>query len=139
LTAILAFFLRLLLALSLYGFLGWALYTIWQQMRMNAFLISSRQVPTVSLTLIDTGTRRDFNNPEIILGREANCDLPVIDDTVSARHAALSYHHNQWWVDDLRSTNGTFLNGERVETSTVIIAGDELRVGRINFGIAFKN
>jgi pSer/pThr/pTyr-binding forkhead associated (FHA) protein len=53
------------------------------------------------------------------------------DDTVSARHARLSYHHNQWWVEDLQSRNGTYLNDERVSVPTVIVSGDELRYGQV--------
>jgi hypothetical protein len=140
-SAIIAFILRLLLAASLYAFLAWALYTIWHQIRINSLLISSRQVPCVALSPIDVETagRREYNSVEVVLGRDPNCDYPINHDTVSAHHAHLTYHHNQWWVEDLRSTNGTFLNGERVEVATVIITGDELRCGKANFLITIKN
>jgi pSer/pThr/pTyr-binding forkhead associated (FHA) protein len=140
-TAFLALILRLMLAISLYAFLGWALYTIWMQIRINSLLISSRQIPGVVISPIDieTTTRREFNSMEVVLGRDPNCDFPINHETVSAHHAHLSYHHNQWWVEDLHSTNGSFLNGERLEVATVIITGDELRCGKTNFLITIKS
>jgi pSer/pThr/pTyr-binding forkhead associated (FHA) protein len=46
-------------------------------------------------------------------------------------HARLSYQNNQWWIEDLNSTNGSFLNNERIDTSTVIVDGDILQCGDI--------
>jgi pSer/pThr/pTyr-binding forkhead associated (FHA) protein len=140
-SGIVAFFLRILLSISLYAFLGWGLYTIWNQIRSNSLILKKRQIPSITLTSLEdeVGLHREFSQPEIFVGRDTNCDLPIVDETVSAHHAHLNYHHNQWWVEDLRSKNGTFLNGERVETPTVIITGDELRCGQIDFSITIKN
>ena len=80
---------------------------------------------------------QQFTTPEIIIGRDPSCELIVSDEMVSARHARLSYHNNQWWVEDLQSTNGTFLNDERVYTATVLIEGDELHCGLLYFQIKF--
>ena len=139
-SGIVAFFLRILLAISLYAFLGWGLYTIWNQIRNNSLILSKRQIPAITLTSLENegGFQREFSQEEIFVGRDPNCDFPIGDETVSAHHAHINYHHNQWWVEDLRSKNGTFLNGERVETPTVIITGDELRCGKIDFSITIK-
>ena len=37
----------------------------------------------------------------------------------------------QWWLEDLKSTNGTFLNEEKLDTPTVIVTGDEIRCGQV--------
>ncbi len=74
----------------------------------------------------------------MIIGRSPNSDYPIANETVSARHARLSYHHNQWWVEDLNSTNGTYLNDERLTFPTVIISGDDLRCGRVNLSIQIE-
>ena len=71
-----------------------------------------------------------FSSYEVLIGRDLACDLRLEDKTISARHARLSYRHNQWWVEDLKSTNGTFLNEEPVNTMTVLVSGDEIRVGQ---------
>jgi pSer/pThr/pTyr-binding forkhead associated (FHA) protein len=57
------------------------------------------------------------------------------DAAASARHARLSYHHNQWWLEDLGSTNGTLLNQEKLALPTVVISGDEFRCGETRFTI----
>ncbi len=132
-TGIVDLILRIILAVLLYSFLGWALYTLWKDLRLQSQRISAPSIPTLSLAPLDGNEQPEslFSVPEVILGRSANCDFPVIDETVSARHARLSFHQNQWWVEDLHSTNGTFLNDERVSVPTVVIAGDELRCGQV--------
>jgi pSer/pThr/pTyr-binding forkhead associated (FHA) protein len=52
-----------------------------------------------------------------------------MDEAMSAHHARISYHHTQWWLEDLNSTNGTFLNRDQVSVPTVIISGDEIKCG----------
>jgi hypothetical protein len=135
--------LRILLALCLYGFLAWAVSIIWRDLRHQSQLLSSPAIPNMALAVLDEQDekRAAFNAPEILIGRSQNTDFPVSDDTVSARHARLSYHHNQWWVEDLNSTNGTFLNDEPIRVPTVVVTGDELRCGQVNLliSIAEKN
>jgi pSer/pThr/pTyr-binding forkhead associated (FHA) protein len=133
-SAIVVLIIRILITLSLYAFLGWVLYTLWRELQFNQQLISSRRVPAVNITRLDSDEQSDggFTSSEVIIGRETSADYVIPNETVSARHARLSFHHSQWWIEDLQSTNGTFLNDERVETPTVIISGDELRCGNVN-------
>lgn len=130
-TGIVVLILRILLAASLYGFLGLALFTIWRDLRSQSQMISAPDIPTLAIKASEAEPVQTFATSEVILGRSLNCDFPIPDETVSARHARLSYHHNQWWVEDLHSTNGTFLNDERVTVPTVIVSGDELRCGQV--------
>lgn len=138
-SAIVVFLIRLILMLALYAFLGWALYTLWMEIRSHSLIISSRQIPSLTLTPLEEGIpQREFTNTEVIIGRESSCDYVLPNEAISGHHAHLSYHHNQWWVEDLHSTNGTFLNGETVVTPTVVISGDELRCGKTNFILGIK-
>jgi len=125
--------LRLLLALALYGFLGWALYTLWQDTQREAKRVATRRIPGINLTVRSgsekTSSSRHFLQPEIVLGRDPICDIYISDETVSARHARLTFHHGQWWVEDLNSTNGTRLNQEPVSQPTVLTTGDEIGLG----------
>ena len=73
------------------------------------------------------------------IGRDPACECPVDDEAVSARHARLSYHHNQWWLEDLDSTNGTLLNQEKLAIPTVVISGDEFRCGGTRFTISLAS
>lgn len=130
--------LRILLALSLYAFLGWGLWTLWQDLRRQDRLLSIPQTPPLLLTLMDgksSGNYR-FTSQEVLVGRDPACNLHLEDATISAQHARLAYHHGQWWVEDLKSTNGTYLNQEPVLTPTVLAAGDELRCGQLVMQVA---
>lgn len=124
--------LRLFLAVSLYIFLGWVLITLWREVKYQGTLLAARRTPPIHL-LIQRENKppqmRHFSIPQVTLGRDPGCDCPLEDDTVSGLHARLSYHHNQWWLEDLQSTNGTRLNNEKVTTPTVIISGDEIHCG----------
>jgi pSer/pThr/pTyr-binding forkhead associated (FHA) protein len=142
-SGIVVLILRILLTITLYGFLGWAVYTIWRDLRDQGQQLSAPVIPNLTLTLLEAqeNQRLSFDSAEIAIGRSQSSDYPVVDDTVSARHARLRYHHNQWWIEDLKSTNGTFLNDERVSVPTVVVSGDELRCGQVNLliTIAEKN
>jgi pSer/pThr/pTyr-binding forkhead associated (FHA) protein len=132
-SAILLLVLRILMAVLLYAFLGLAIYTLLRDLRQQGQLMAARQPPPLTLTSLavtDASPHR-FTRPEVILGREPGCDFPLDDQAVSSQHARLSYHHQQWWLEDLASTNGTFLNDEPVTTPVVITHGDELRLGHL--------
>lgn len=139
-TGVIVLILRIFLAVALYGFVGFVIYTIWQELRSNSQFIRDRSFPTLIVTQVDSDPPavRSFGISEVLIGRDPNCLLTISNEMVSAQHARLSYHHNQWWVEDLHSTNGTFLNGERVYTPTVLVAGDEMTLGRVNLEISFR-
>ncbi|HMZ06565.1 MAG TPA: FHA domain-containing protein [Anaerolineales bacterium] len=133
--------LRLLAALALYGFLGWALTFMYREVRRQSVVLSNRRVPGISIMVKQAGgatSMRYFSQAEITVGRDPGCDIPLLDETVSARHAHLTYHHGQWWLEDLTSTNGTKLNDLRITTPTVITSGDEIRCGSIGLSISLS-
>jgi pSer/pThr/pTyr-binding forkhead associated (FHA) protein len=124
--------LRLILAIALYGFLGWALVMLWRDIRRQGIVLTNRRVTSINLTIrhgLTAPIVTNFVQPEITLGRDPGCDIPLNDATVSTRHARLTYHHNQWWLEDLSSTNGTTLNQISVTMPTVLTAGDEIQCG----------
>lgn len=126
--------LRLVLAIALYAFLGLALFTFWREIKREADHIVTRRPPGISLMVQGAGqltSIKHFIQPEITLGRDPVCDIPIVDETVSARHARLVFHHNQWWVEDLNSTNGTRLNQARVRTPTVLTSEDIIDLGQV--------
>ncbi len=126
--------LRLIMALLLYAFLGWALFTLWQSLRQQAQLANTRRIPPLKLLFQadDPSDAQTFTLPQVILGRDPACDVTLDNDTISAQHTRLSFHHNQWWVEDLGSTNGTFLDDQPVTTPTVLADGDRLRCGEVS-------
>jgi pSer/pThr/pTyr-binding forkhead associated (FHA) protein len=71
----------------------------------------------------------------LLIGRSRRCDFIVPDPSVSRRHALLMRSPEGWTVYDLGSTNGTRVNGWRVERA-VLHADDELRLGAPRFRVA---
>jgi pSer/pThr/pTyr-binding forkhead associated (FHA) protein len=121
---------RILLAASLYVFLGMALLILWRDLKRQAENVIAAQSPPITL-LREGQVSLHFTKPEITIGRDPTCDATLEDKTVSNEHARLSFHHNQWWLEDLQSTNGTFLNDERVSAPTVITTSDQIRCGQV--------
>lgn len=68
------------------------------------------------------------------VGRAARADFVVDAPLVSRLHCRLTLQHDGLLVEDLESTNGTFVNGERV-TRLMLRDGDALRVGRVEFSV----
>lgn len=67
---------------------------------------------------------------EISIGRAPSCSISIPDDSfVSTMHARLFQSDGASWVEDLRSTNGTYLNGARVTGTQAITKGDRLQIG----------
>jgi pSer/pThr/pTyr-binding forkhead associated (FHA) protein len=133
--------LRILTAIALYAFLAWALYSLYREVQRQGFTLANRRVPGISLMVRQgsgSASLRHFAQPEIILGRDPGSDIPLLDDRVSARHAQLVYHHGQWWLEDLASTNGTFLNNTPISMPTVITSGDEIMCGNIRLTISLS-
>jgi pSer/pThr/pTyr-binding forkhead associated (FHA) protein len=131
--------LRLLLTLCLYAFLAWAFINLWRDIKIQGALLTTHNVPPLSLTILRDGFDpqvRQFVRTEVTIGRNPACECPVEDETISGRHARLSYHHNQWWLEDLNSTNGTMLNQDRVTLPTVVISGDEFSCGDTHVSIS---
>ncbi|GAB4503757.1 MAG: FHA domain-containing protein [Anaerolineales bacterium] len=134
--------LRLILALTLYAFLGWALWTMWRDLHARGGLLAARKIPGLTVTggVAHLPPRSwFFSQAEIVIGRDQHCDIVLPDETVSQRHARLSYHHAQWWLEDLGSTNGTRLNGQALNTPTVIIHDDEIECGKACLTIRLGN
>ena len=74
---------------------------------------------------------KQYEKPEIFIGRDPSCDFSLDDTTISLRHCKLSFHHKQWWAEDLGSTNGTLLNQVPIENPVILADGDEIGVGRV--------
>jgi len=130
--------LRILAIIALYAFLGTIFYLLWTSLKQDAQLLSKRMVATLDL-MVCLPDKEDqlhhYRQNNIAIGRDPNCDCVLDDNTVSARHTRLTYHHSQWWVEDLLSTNGTRLNDETLQMPTVVSNGDTILCGQIKVNI----
>jgi hypothetical protein len=68
---------------------------------------------------------------EVTVGRGGGCGIVLVDDTyVSTLHARLYQQNSQLFVEDLGSTNGTFVNGKQVTAATRLKRGDQVQFGQ---------
>ncbi|CAN5811254.1 FHA domain-containing protein [soil metagenome] len=65
------------------------------------------------------------------IGRDANNSIVIDDSFASAEHALLTFRGRAWYVEDRGSTNGTWLNGQRVESYLPLGYGDEVQIGQV--------
>lgn len=63
----------------------------------------------------------------MVVGRSADCGLQVQQGLLSRRHAQVHVQPDGVWIEDLKSANGTFVNGVRIEAKTLLKAGDRVR------------
>jgi hypothetical protein len=82
----------------------------------------------------EPATGRSFDLDAITsLGRDVNNAIVVEDPFASAEHAVLTYRGRSWYVEDLDSTNGTYVNGRAVASVAPLGFGDELSIGQVRF------
>ena len=75
------------------------------------------------------GAMMQLGDHPITIGRANDIEVSLQDDYASGRHARLFPQGSRWFLEDLNSTNGTFVNGERLTRATPIEPGDDIRVG----------
>ena len=132
--------LRLVLILILYIFLFWSIRIIWKDFKKTAIEDAQNDIPPIFLTLqSENHLAQSFTSEEIIIGRSPICDFQITDETVSSKHARIYFSHNQWWVEDFGSSNGSYLNEILVTTPAVLTYGDQLRLGKIEINVDFEH
>jgi pSer/pThr/pTyr-binding forkhead associated (FHA) protein len=76
------------------------------------------------------GTVIDLSDAQITIGRADDATLVLADDYASTRHARLFPQDGQWLVEDLGSTNGTYLDRQKVTQPTPVPVGMPIRIGK---------
>ena len=90
------------------------------------------QARMVGLTGAYKGMEFPLTKDDYLVGRLPECDLVLGENTLSSKHAKISRAGNQYEIIDLNSTNGTFVNGERI-TRKILRADDRIRVDVYEF------
>lgn len=96
---------------------------------------SENQIKQPNLVLIDEkGTKYSYNKSLVTLGRDPQCDLTVENKYVARINLRFSFNNGKWEIEDTASTNGVWVNGEKIEPSKkfVLSIGD-----RINVALSF--
>jgi hypothetical protein len=79
------------------------------------------------------GTKITLGEAPITIGRAETCTLVITDDYASGQHARLVPRNGQWVLEDLGSTNGTYLDRSKVSGPTPVPLGVPIRIGRTSF------
>ena len=86
----------------------------------------SMGTPARSLVVKTADRSRTFD-AEFTVGREGS--LVIDDEFASGRHARFQVARGRWYVEDMGSTNGTWLNGRRIQAAQWLKKGDKIRIG----------
>jgi len=126
--------LRIGFVVLIYVFLFMVARALWHDLRAG---VSGAGRPLGRLVVIAAQEGRPAAGTSLQLdainsiGRDVNNSI-VIDDTfVSADHAMLTFRGRAWYIEDRGSTNGTYLNGQRVDGLLPLGYGDELQIGQV--------
>jgi hypothetical protein len=147
--------LRLAMALMLYGFLGLAFMILWRSLRqgqidntpvpMPAMLVLEEEpeaeaaigapagggAPTTAGAATDTTeAQRCPLRTVTAIGRADDNTLVLQDPFASAHHALILWREERWYLEDLDSHNGTYLNGKRLTGPQPLASGDHIGIGQ---------
>jgi len=92
------------------------------QIHMRKYFLIMRSGPT-------PGSKIAIAAPTMVIGREISNDIPIVEPEVSRKHARLIQQDDGFMLEDLGSTNGTFINGVRISSPQLLKAGDLITLG----------
>ena len=99
--------------------------------------ISERPVNLAAALVViygaELGRKHDLSKQETVIGRSSASDIPVDQESISRSHARISNTTRGVFIEDLESTNGTFVNDEPVEGQKALYNGDLVKIGRTIF------
>lgn len=134
--ALVLLILRLISAALLLIFLGTILWLMLKDLQIVTTQPTRGPQTTATLEVLESGSPSVTVGeifklvPLTSLGRSSTNTISLNDDFASSEHALLSFVGTQWWLEDLKSSNGTQLNGLLVGGATVIMDSDQITIGR---------
>jgi pSer/pThr/pTyr-binding forkhead associated (FHA) protein len=78
----------------------------------------------------NAGEAVSLDGAPLLIGRGSDAAIRLDDDYVSTRHAQIAASGNQWYVEDLGSTNGTYVGSTRITQATAVQVGTRVRIGK---------
>jgi pSer/pThr/pTyr-binding forkhead associated (FHA) protein len=132
--------LKILFLVLLYLFIWRIVRTASRDLRLpqESFVLSPQQAssllgaaptPKTGSLVFPDGRKRTLDSRALSIGRSADNDVPLDDDFASARHARIEPRRDGVWVSDAGSTNGTYVNGQKLAKPHRLQGGDVIRVG----------
>ena len=78
----------------------------------------------------NAGEQISLDDAPLLIGRGSDAAIRLDDDYVSTRHARIAASNDQWFVEDLGSTNGTYIGSQRLSQPTTLQLGSQVRIGK---------
>ena len=101
-----------------------------QRDRERGKVKAAGKLVVVSSPALRTGEKHTIDSGPLLVGREGENDIPLArDEFSSGRHARFEPRRDGVWVEDVGSTNGTYVNGVRLTSPKKLSSGDVIRVG----------
>jgi hypothetical protein len=126
--------LRIAFVVLIYVFFLFVARALWRDLRAG---VAGAGRPLARLFVVAAKEGRPESGSSIpldavnSLGRDVNNSIVIDDSFVSAEHAVLSFRGRAWYIEDRGSTNGTWLNGQRVSGLLPLGYGDEVQIGQV--------
>ena len=116
--------------------LGWRTLAWWRSARFGGSLAAPAPMSVVIRSPLRAQGERYSLGDEFTIGRSDDCDLVIDDSYASQSHARLYRSDAQVLLEDLGSTNGTYLNRQRVSSPAAVRLGDFVQVGSTTFEVS---
>ncbi len=138
--------LRLVFVLMLYAFLFQIVLVIVRDLPKGSAREGNSDLDIAYLVVVDGGPEtiipgQHFNlDPVTSIGRSPSNTITLPTDSfVSSEHSLLTLRDNQWWLEDLGSTNGTYVNRRLVSSPTRVNFGDVIEIGKTRMKLVKQN
>lgn len=137
--------LRIVGAALLLGFMAAILSVLWRDFHVTTAVASEEKRQRGRLVVISgrDGTKQQPGDsypllPLTSLGRSPTNTIVLMDTFCSQEHALVTRRGGQWWLEDRHSSNGTLLNGERINEPVVVSSGDVIGIGRVQLKLELE-
>lgn len=94
--------------------------------------------PTIARLKLARNETHLLEGEENLIGREEDCDVVINHDTLSRRHARITRRGTEWYLEDLGSSNHTFLNGSRMEPMTPVLLSNNCEIHFGDVAVSFE-
>lgn len=138
------FVLRLMTSFVLMWFIGTIGYMIWRDFRQSAVLLQERTRRRGYMVVMESTVENLIIGQTFplstltTLGRSPTNTIPIAENYVSNEHALVQWREGQWWLEDLRSSNGTLLNDLPVLEPVVVSSGDVIGIGSVRLRLELQ-
>lgn len=130
--------------LIIYLFIFWVIRLIYLDVKkMSRFEDESVNVSGLETASLKAIRIRNATDPNMkkrymiygkaLVGRNKSCDIVLREKYISAEHACIWFEKGEWYLEDLGSRNGTYVNGQRIRNTVILDAQDEITFGELEF------